>query len=81
MNTMKIGLFCLTEHLEGSVQESIIEQLRLVELADEQGGFAPDIKHFTRNLDNLRNVMFEIIDTTDTAEGFSSTTTIKDNHV
>lgn len=34
---MKIGLFCLTEHFEGSVQESIMEQLRLVELADELG--------------------------------------------
>jgi alkanesulfonate monooxygenase SsuD/methylene tetrahydromethanopterin reductase-like flavin-dependent oxidoreductase (luciferase family) len=34
---MKIGLFCLTEHFEGSVQESIMEQLRLVELADQLG--------------------------------------------
>lgn len=34
---MKIGLFCLTEHFGGSVQESIMEQLRLVELADELG--------------------------------------------
>jgi len=34
---MKIGLFCLTEYFEGSVQESIMEQLRLVELADQLG--------------------------------------------
>jgi alkanesulfonate monooxygenase SsuD/methylene tetrahydromethanopterin reductase-like flavin-dependent oxidoreductase (luciferase family) len=34
---MKIGLFCLTEHFEGSVHESIMEQLRLVELADQLG--------------------------------------------
>lgn len=34
---MKIGLFCLTEHFEGNVQESIMEQLRLVELADQLG--------------------------------------------
>lgn len=34
---MKIGLFCLTEHFEGAVQESIMEQLRLVELADQLG--------------------------------------------
>lgn len=34
---MKIGLFCLTEHFEGSVQDSIMEQLRLVELADQLG--------------------------------------------
>ncbi|MBN2721583.1 MAG: LLM class flavin-dependent oxidoreductase [Campylobacterales bacterium] len=34
---MKIGLFCLTEHFEGSVRESIMEQLRLVELADKLG--------------------------------------------
>lgn len=34
---MKIGLFCLTEHFEGSVNESIREQLRLVELADQLG--------------------------------------------
>lgn len=34
---MKIGLFCLTEHFDGSVQESIMEQLRLVELADQLG--------------------------------------------
>lgn len=34
---MKIGLFCLTEHFEGTVHESIMEQLRLVELADELG--------------------------------------------
>lgn len=34
---MKIGLFCLTEHFAGNVQESIMEQLRLVELADQLG--------------------------------------------
>ncbi|MDD5051346.1 MAG: LLM class flavin-dependent oxidoreductase [Sulfuricurvum sp.] len=34
---MKIGLFCLSEHYDGSVQESIMEQLRLVELADQLG--------------------------------------------
>jgi len=34
---MKIGLFCLTEHFEGNVQDSIMEQLRLVELADQLG--------------------------------------------
>jgi alkanesulfonate monooxygenase SsuD/methylene tetrahydromethanopterin reductase-like flavin-dependent oxidoreductase (luciferase family) len=34
---MKIGLFCLTEHFGGSVSESIMEQLRLVELADQLG--------------------------------------------
>ncbi len=34
---MKIGLFCLTENYSGNVQESIMEQLRLVELADELG--------------------------------------------
>jgi len=37
MSTMKIGLFCLTEHFGGSVQDSIMEQLRLVELADHLG--------------------------------------------
>lgn len=34
---MKIGIFCLTEHFEGTVQKSIIDQLRLVELADKLG--------------------------------------------
>lgn len=34
---MKIGLFCLSENYSGNVQESIMEQLRLVELADELG--------------------------------------------
>jgi len=34
---MKIGLFCLAEHFEGKVHESIMDQLRLVELADELG--------------------------------------------
>jgi alkanesulfonate monooxygenase SsuD/methylene tetrahydromethanopterin reductase-like flavin-dependent oxidoreductase (luciferase family) len=34
---MKIGLFCLTENYSGNIQESIMEQLRLVELADELG--------------------------------------------
>lgn len=34
---MKVGLFCLTEHFEGDVHESIMEQLRLVELADQLG--------------------------------------------
>ena len=34
---MKIGLFCLSEHYEGSVQESMMEQLRLVEMADQLG--------------------------------------------
>jgi len=34
---MKIGLFCLTEHFEGTAHESIMEQLRLVMLADKLG--------------------------------------------
>lgn len=34
---MKIGLFCLTENYSGNMHESIMEQLRLVELADELG--------------------------------------------
>jgi len=34
---MKIGLFCLSENYSGNVTESILEQLRLVELADELG--------------------------------------------
>jgi alkanesulfonate monooxygenase SsuD/methylene tetrahydromethanopterin reductase-like flavin-dependent oxidoreductase (luciferase family) len=34
---MKIGLFCLSENYSGNIQESIMEQLRLVELADELG--------------------------------------------
>jgi alkanesulfonate monooxygenase SsuD/methylene tetrahydromethanopterin reductase-like flavin-dependent oxidoreductase (luciferase family) len=34
---MKIGLFCLSEHFGGTVTESIADQLRLVELADELG--------------------------------------------
>jgi alkanesulfonate monooxygenase SsuD/methylene tetrahydromethanopterin reductase-like flavin-dependent oxidoreductase (luciferase family) len=34
---MKIGIFCLTEHFEGTVQKSIMDQLRLVELADKLG--------------------------------------------
>lgn len=34
---MKTGLFCLSEHFEGSVGESMTDQLRLVELADELG--------------------------------------------
>lgn len=34
---MKIGIFCLTEHFEGDVQKSIMEQLHLVELADQLG--------------------------------------------
>lgn len=34
---MKIGIFCLTEHFEGAVQKSIMNQLRLVELADKLG--------------------------------------------
>lgn len=34
---MKIGLFCLTENYSGNIQESIMEQLRLVVLADELG--------------------------------------------
>ncbi len=34
---MKIGLFCLAEHFEGKVHESIMDQLRLVELADKLG--------------------------------------------
>lgn len=34
---MKIGLFCLSEHFEGSIGESIMEQLHLVELADKLG--------------------------------------------
>ncbi len=34
---MKIGIFCLAEHFDGNVHESIMEQLRLVELADQLG--------------------------------------------
>lgn len=34
---MKTGLFCLSEHFEGSVHESMTDQLRMVELADELG--------------------------------------------
>lgn len=34
---MKIGLFCLVENYSGNTQESILEQLRLVALADELG--------------------------------------------
>lgn len=135
---MRIGLFCLTEHFEGNVQTSIIEQLRLVELADQlgfdeawfgehhfngfsvipdpssmmayaaakthkiclgaagfltpfyhpvrlaesiatldnlsngriiggfaKGGFAPDTKHFNRDPNELRAVMFETVEAVD----------------
>ncbi len=34
---MKTGLFCLSEHFKESAHESMIDQLRLVELADELG--------------------------------------------
>ena len=34
---MKIGIFCLAEHFEGDAQQSILEQLRLVTLADKLG--------------------------------------------
>jgi alkanesulfonate monooxygenase SsuD/methylene tetrahydromethanopterin reductase-like flavin-dependent oxidoreductase (luciferase family) len=34
---VKVGLFCLFEHFEGSVQTSLENQLRLVEYADELG--------------------------------------------
>lgn len=135
---MKIGLFCLTEHFGGSIQESIMEQLRLVELADQlgfdeawfgehhfngfsvipdpaamiaysaartgcirlgtagfltpfyhpvrlaetiavldnlsdgrinagfaKGGFAPDTRHFSRNPEELRTLMFETVEVID----------------
>jgi len=34
---MKIGIFCLAEHFEGDAQQSILEQLQLVTLADKLG--------------------------------------------
>lgn len=34
---MKVGLFCLTENYSGNMHESIMQQLELVELADELG--------------------------------------------
>ncbi len=132
---MRFGLFCLSEHFENSVSQSLLEQLELVTLADElgfesawfgehhfnsfsvipdpvsmmafaaartqnirlgaagflspfyhpvrlaesiavldnlsggridagfaKGGFAPDTRHFVKNKEDLRDVMFESVE-------------------